>query len=58
MESQTYIELEYKSSDFILHNHPPEEWDYTLCWEDDLEEKPNEFPKIVPIKMDTQANPG
>jgi hypothetical protein len=46
----TYIELEYKSSDFIRHGHLEEECDYIVCWEDDLEEKPDEFPKIIPLK--------
>jgi hypothetical protein len=46
----TYIELEYKSSDFILHGHSPEECDYIVCWEDDLEEKPDKFPEIISLK--------
>jgi hypothetical protein len=43
----TYIKLEYKSPDFILHGRPKGGCDYIVCWKDDLEEKPHEFPKII-----------
>jgi hypothetical protein len=45
------IELEYRASDFIDHNHPSEECDYIVCWENDLKEKPViKFPRIISLK--------
>jgi hypothetical protein len=45
------IELEYRTSDFIAHGHPPEDCDYIVCWENDLGEAPvSEFPQIISLK--------
>jgi predicted transport protein len=35
---RVYIEFEYKSSNFILHGHDPNECNMIVCWEDDLNE--------------------
>jgi hypothetical protein len=37
-----WIEFEYKSSHFRLHEHPPEECDVVVCWEHDWKECPIE----------------
>ena len=32
------IEFEYRSSNFIMHNHDPKNCDIIVCWEDNLAE--------------------
>jgi hypothetical protein len=45
------IELEYKTSDFIAHGHPPEDCDCVVCWENDLGEAPaGKFPRVISLK--------
>ena len=43
------IELEYRASDFIAHGHPPDDCDYVVCWENDLKEVSEEFPRIISL---------
>jgi hypothetical protein len=44
------IEIEKVVSDFIAHGHSPEDCDFIVCWENDLKEIPEKFPKIISLK--------
>lgn len=47
---QRKVEIEKFASDFITHEHPTEECDFLVCWENDLTEIPENFPKLIPLK--------
>ncbi|MEN3016313.1 MAG: hypothetical protein ABC585_00170 [Candidatus Methanosuratincola petrocarbonis] len=47
---QRKVEIEKFASDFIAHGHPTEECDFIVCWENDLTEIPENFPKLIPLK--------
>jgi len=44
------IEIEKFASDFIAHGHPTEGCDFIVCWENDLKEIPEKFPRIISLK--------
>lgn len=44
-----WIEFEYKSSQFKLHNHDPQECDIIVCWEHDWKECPIE---VIELKSE------
>jgi len=44
------IEIEKIASDFVNHGHPAEDCDFIVCWENDLKEIPEKFPKIISLK--------
>jgi hypothetical protein len=44
------IEIEKLASDFEKHGHSPENCDFIICWENDLKEIPEKFPKIISLK--------
>lgn len=43
------IEFEYKSSNFELHGHDPEQCDFIVCWEDDW---PNSPVTVIELKTE------
>ncbi len=43
------IEFEFKSSDFVRHNHKPDEIDMIVCWEHDWEDCPKSI-EILELK--------
>ena len=47
------IEFEKLASDFINHKHKPEDCDYIICWENDLDKeqiKRKGLPEIISLK--------
>ena len=49
------IELEYRASDFIVHEHPVEDCDYIVCWENDLnKEMLEKLPKVISLKVEVK----
>jgi len=44
------IELELFASEFETHKHPPQECDFIVCWENDKQEPPKNWPKIIALK--------
>ena len=50
---KVYIEFEYMSSNFLLHEHNPKDCDIIVCWEDNLtkdEKKQIEGVEIIELK--------
>ncbi len=44
------IELELFASHFASHGHPPQECDVIICWENDEQNPPANWPRIIPLK--------
>jgi len=49
------IEFEVRSSEFLKHGHDPKYCDYIVCWEDDLEEIPENFPEVISLKKELRG---
>lgn len=45
-----YVELEYRSSNFKLHDHDPKKCDYIVCWEHNWDDYPSESIQIIELK--------
>ncbi len=43
-----WVGFEYKSSDFVKHNHDQEDCDIIVCWEDDWKDRPSAL-KVIEL---------
>lgn len=44
------IELELFASEFESHKHPPQGCDFIVCWENDKQDVPSSWPRIIALK--------
>lgn len=44
------IELELFASEFESHRHPPQGCDFIVCWENDKQNPPSNWPRIIALK--------
>lgn len=45
-----YVELEYRSLNFKVHNHDPNRCDYIVCWEHDWDDFPANRIQVIELK--------
>lgn len=45
-----HVELEFKSSNFKMHNHDPNKCDYIVCWEHDWEDFPADQIQVIELR--------
>jgi len=54
---RVYIEFEYKSSDFLRHEHDPKECDIVVCWEHDWKDCPLEVIELKEVIKELPSKP-